>query len=143
MHSLYSPLSSVLTAQMLPAPAIAAVYLAHYHSNGTISSYFIFAAAAALSVAWFLMHNFYFLSVAVGSVSIKAVCQWLLLGVALALCVPGLTLFPRAQALAGAVAVAQALLVCGCVLRLPSPCAPSARSHPAFPSACPSLVPKL
>ncbi|CAI5457977.1 unnamed protein product [Closterium sp. Yama58-4] len=52
---------------MLPAPAIAAVYLAHFHSTRSLTSYLIFAAAAAIAATWFVLDHFFFLALSVAA----------------------------------------------------------------------------
>ena len=95
---------------MLPAPAIAAVYLAHYYTSGSSPSYFIFVLATALGAAWYLMDNFFELPVELGGMPLRALSQLLLAALILAMLVPGATLLPKAQGVVGVIAVVQAFL---------------------------------
>ncbi|GJP50086.1 hypothetical protein CLOM_g9227 [Closterium sp. NIES-68] len=95
---------------VLPAPAIAAAYLAHYYSTGSITSYFIFAAATLLAAAWFVMDQFFSLAIVFAGLSLKSICQQILLALLLALLVPGAALFQKPQRVVGVVVVVQAFL---------------------------------
>ncbi|CAI5484675.1 unnamed protein product [Closterium sp. Yama58-4] len=98
---------------VLPAPAIAAAYLAHYYTTGSITSYFIFAAASLLAAAWFVMDQYFALAIVFAGVTLKALCQQLLLLLLLALLVPGAALFQKSQRVVGIIVVAQAFLFAG------------------------------
>ncbi|CAI5500744.1 unnamed protein product [Closterium sp. Naga37s-1] len=95
---------------MLPAPAIAAVYLAHFHSSRSLTSYLIFAAAAAIAATWFVLDHFFFLALSVAGVPLRSICQGMLAALLLALLVPAATLLHRPQTIAGVLVVLQALL---------------------------------
>ncbi|CAI5506962.1 unnamed protein product [Closterium sp. Naga37s-1] len=95
---------------VLPAPAIAAAYLAHYYSTGSITSYFIFAAASLLAAAWFVMDQYFALVIVFAGMTLKALCQEMLLALLLALLVPGAALFQKSQRVVGVIVVAQAFL---------------------------------
>ncbi|CAI7840833.1 unnamed protein product, partial [Closterium sp. NIES-53] len=95
---------------MLPAPAIAAVYLAHFHSSRSLTSYLIFAAAAAIAATWFVLDHFFFLALSVAGVPLRSICQGMLAALLLALLVPAATLLHRPQRVAGVLVVLQALL---------------------------------
>ncbi|GJP32031.1 hypothetical protein CLOM_g16576 [Closterium sp. NIES-68] len=95
---------------MLPAPAIAAVYLAHFYTSGSLSSYLIFAAAAALSATWFVMDHFFFLALSIAGFPLRTICQWVLGALLLALLVPGAVLLHKPQRVAGVLVVLQAVV---------------------------------
>ncbi|CAI5999624.1 unnamed protein product [Closterium sp. NIES-65] len=95
---------------MLPAPAIAAVYLAHFHSSRSLTSYLIFAAAAAIAATWFVLDHFFFLALSVAGVPLRSICQGMLAALLLALLVPAATLLHRPQRVTGVLVVLQALL---------------------------------
>eukprot|EP00850_Spirogloea_muscicola_P017425 SM000149S01360 [mRNA] locus=s149:280764:287589:- [translate_table: standard] len=100
--------------KILPAPAIAAVYLAQHATSGTTMSYFVFAAAAALSAAWFVAHSFWNLSDSISQLTVKEICEQLIVGVTLALLMPGAALLAPglSKPLVGIFLVAQAFLLC-------------------------------
>ena len=80
--------------QFFPAPLVSAFYISHFCMKKTLSSYFIFAIAASVPFAWFIVHNFWFLNVWLGGVMLKSICKLLIGSGALALAVPGLLLLP-------------------------------------------------
>ncbi|CAI5956391.1 unnamed protein product [Closterium sp. NIES-64] len=123
---------------VLPAPAIAAAYLAHYYTTGSITSYFIFAAASLLAAAWFVMDQYFALAIVFAGMTLKALCQEMLLALLLALLVPGAALFQKSQRVVGVIVVAQAFLFCRHHPQGPVPAAAArAASRPARPGSCP------
>ncbi|CAI5471559.1 unnamed protein product [Closterium sp. Yama58-4] len=106
---------------MLPAPAIAAVYLAHFHSTHSLTSYLIFAAAAAIAATWFVLDHFFFLALSVAGVPLRSICQGMLGALLLALLVPAATLLHRPQRVTGVLVVLQALLFACLPCLLPPP----------------------
>lgn len=76
-------------------------------------SYFIFAVTASVPVAWFVVHNFWFLNVWLGGVMLKSTCKLLIGSAMLALAVPGLVLLPpKVHLLADAGLIVHAILIC-------------------------------
>ncbi|CAI5977897.1 unnamed protein product [Closterium sp. NIES-64] len=110
VSSLAASLVLGMPLTMLPAPAIAAVYLAHFHSSRSLTSYLIFAAAAAIAATWFVLDHFFFLALSVAGVPLRSICQGMLAALLLALLVPAATLLHRPQRVTGVLVVLQALL---------------------------------
>eukprot|EP00271_Cylindrocystis_brebissonii_P003782 TRINITY_DN15034_c0_g1_i1.p1 TRINITY_DN15034_c0_g1~~TRINITY_DN15034_c0_g1_i1.p1 ORF type:complete len:1089 (-),score=216.57 TRINITY_DN15034_c0_g1_i1:498-3764(-) len=98
--------------QILPAPALAAVYLAHFLSSGSIVSYLIFMTATGLSAAWFILYNFWILQVSLGGLPCAQICQLLIASLLLAMAIPGAALLPRAQIVVGTTFVLHAAVIC-------------------------------
>lgn len=119
LASLSGSLVVGLPLKFLPAPLVASFYLSHFCMKKNISSYFIFAVTASVPVAWFVVHNFWFLNVWLGGVMLKSTCKLLIGSAVLALAVPGLVLLPsKVHLLADAGLIAHALLVCNLENRL-------------------------
>ncbi|MCO5577316.1 hypothetical protein L7F22_031144 [Adiantum nelumboides] len=113
LASLSGSLVVGLPLKFFPAPLVASFYLSHFCMKKNISSYFIFAATASVPVAWFVVHNFWFLNVWLGGLMLKSTCKLLISSAVLALAVPGLLLLPsKVHLLADAGLIAHAILVC-------------------------------
>ncbi|KAJ4794973.1 No exine formation 1 [Rhynchospora pubera] len=75
-------------------PMIAGFCLAQFFTRKSLSSYFTFVALATLMVLWFVVHNYWDLNIWLAAMPLKTLTKYLVLGIMLAMTVPGLTLLP-------------------------------------------------
>jgi hypothetical protein len=76
---------------------VAGYYLSYFLTKKTVWSYFIFAFAASVPAVWFVLHNFYDLTVWLGGFSIKNLCHIINASILLGLTIPGFALLPSQQ----------------------------------------------
>lgn len=113
LASLSASLVVGLPLKFLPAPLVSSFYISHFCMKKNLLSYFIFAVTASVPVAWFVVHNFWFLNVWLGGVMLKSTCKLLIGSAMLALAVPGLVLLPpKVHLLADAGLIVHAILIC-------------------------------
>lgn len=99
--------------QFLPAPIVAAYFIAQFFLNKDIISYAIFVVAAVVPLIWFVVHNFWYLNIWLGGAPLQTVCKYIIGGAVVAMGVPGLALLPLKARFAAEVGlVSHALIVC-------------------------------
>ncbi|KAI4340613.1 hypothetical protein MLD38_025430 [Melastoma candidum] len=97
----------------LPLPAVAGFYFARFLTKKSLPSYFVFVALGSVMVAWFVMHNFWDLSIWIAGMSIKSFCKIIVASVIVAMIVPGLALLPsRFHFLVEVGLISHAILLC-------------------------------
>ncbi|GMH27384.1 hypothetical protein Nepgr_029227 [Nepenthes gracilis] len=79
---------------LLPLPSASGFCLARFFRKKSLSSYFVFVVLGSLMVMWFVMHNFWDLSLWLAGVSLKSLCKLIVASIVLAVAIPGLALFP-------------------------------------------------
>lgn len=99
--------------QFLPLPMISGFYLARFFTKKSLSSYFAFVTLASLMVLWFVMHNYWDLSIWMAGMSLKSFCKYIVASIILAMAVPGLALLPpKLHFLTELGLICHALLLC-------------------------------
>ena len=83
-------LAAGLPIWMLPAPLVAASGLAMFHDSRALRDYALFVVGALATGAWFMWHHFAFLEIAVGGLSLRALCVLVLAAMVPATVLPGL-----------------------------------------------------
>ncbi|KAK4780040.1 hypothetical protein SAY87_016146 [Trapa incisa] len=78
----------------LPLPSAAGFYFARFFTKKSLPSYFAFAVLGSLTVAWFMLHNFWDLNIWMSGMSLKSFCKVAVVNVVVAFLVPGLALLP-------------------------------------------------
>ena len=98
---------------VIPAPMVAASGLALFIDSWALRDYLLFVLGGVVSAAWFVVHNFWFLDVDIGSVSLRFVCVVTVASGVLCALLPGLALggWP-ASGLGGALCLIEAALLC-------------------------------
>ena len=98
---------------VVPAPMVAASGLALFIDSWALRDYLLFVLGGLVSAAWFVAHNFWFLDVHIGAVSLRLVCVAVLVGGTLCALLPGLALagWPP-SGLGGALCLLEAILLC-------------------------------
>lgn len=97
----------------LPLPALSGFYLARFFTKKSLPSYFAFVGLGTLMVTWFVLHNYWDLSIWVGGMSLKSFCKLAIANVFLAMAVPGLALLPsRLHILTEFGLIGHAMLLC-------------------------------
>lgn len=99
--------------QFIPLPMIAGFCFARFFTRKSLSSYFTFVALATLMVLWFVVHNYWDLNIWLAAMPLKTLTKYLVLGIMLAMAVPGLTLLPvKFRFLIELGLISHALLLC-------------------------------
>ncbi|XP_010250489.1 PREDICTED: uncharacterized protein LOC104592724 [Nelumbo nucifera] len=97
----------------VPLPLISGFYIARFFTKKSLSSYFAFVLLASLMVMWFVMHNFWNLSIWLAGMSLKSFCKLIVANVILAMAVPGFALLPSKLRLLTEVGlISHTLLLC-------------------------------
>lgn len=97
----------------LPAPVIAAYFIAQFFLNKSIVSYTISVVAAVVPLTWFVVHNFWYLNIWLGGAPLQTICKYIIGGAVVAMGVPALSLLPnKLRYAAEAGLVIHALIVC-------------------------------
>jgi hypothetical protein len=99
--------------QLLPVPVISAVYLGQFYNSRSLLSYAVFTAGGAACAAWFIVRHFWSIQAVLGDHPVKETSRILMLGVVLALALPGVaSAGPKGKVALGALMAAQGLVVC-------------------------------